>query len=92
MMAENPIYCPAHEDVKRALNKMEDIQKDRPCGINTTRIEYLEKADVRIEATNKDQWTAINSLRRLVWGGTAVMALLGSVAGNLIINLLRGKP
>jgi N-acetylmuramic acid 6-phosphate (MurNAc-6-P) etherase len=76
-----------HSIVKETLGTIVQIQRDRPCGVNTTRIDHLERADKYIASDNKDQWTAINQLRRLVYmgaGAGGVLAFLGSILGAIL--------
>ena len=78
--------CPWHEDVKCDIERIDGVQRgrDKLCAENNTRIKHLEEADGKKERTNADQWTAINSLRRMVYiglGGTMVLAFLGSILG-----------
>jgi hypothetical protein len=81
------IFCPGHPEVAKDLREIKQKQMDRPCGENTARITALERADTRMEEDNKDQWSAINNLRRLVYmgaGATAILAFLGSVLGAFL--------
>ncbi len=97
MAADNPnpgVFCPSHIEVQGKIRDIEQKQGRRPCDTHTAEIKSLGGDIAKVEADNKTQWKAINQLRFLVWGGTGIMALIGSAFGNLIISYFRGggKP
>lgn len=72
--------CPVHGQVQQDLDNIQEVQRTRPC---TGHEERLKTA----ETTNKEQWEAINSLRKMVYmgaGATAVLAFLGSILGAFL--------
>jgi hypothetical protein len=86
------IFCPVHKDVSQRLDTVMGIQGARHCGSHEAQIKGLNEDMDRVEVDNKEQWTAINSLRRLVYmgaGGVAASAFFGSVLGNVIVGLLK---
>jgi hypothetical protein len=90
MMAD--IFCPIHKDISQKIDSIVAIQGTRHCGSHDAMIKGLNEDMDRVEVDNKDQWTAINSLRRLVYmgaGGVAAAAFFGSVLGNVIAGLLK---
>jgi len=86
------MFCPVHNRVLQDIRDIEAKQDARHCLSHEAQLHSIYDSTQRIEADNKDQWKAINQLRRLVWAGTGIMALIGSVIGNIVINYLQGKP
>lgn len=82
--AKSPQECPACAFLTRDVEDLRKTQKNRPCGENSNKIKTLEESDA-------DQWTAINELRRTVWGwkgGMALASFLGGILGTGLMTLL----
>jgi hypothetical protein len=80
------IFCPVHREITQDLRDIKEKQASRSCSGHEERLRALERSDERLERDNNDQWTAINQLRRLVWGWAGIAAFLGSAAGSLLIS------
>lgn len=81
---KTPQECPACSFLTRDIADIKKKQENRPCGENSNKIKTLEESDT-------DQWTAINDLRRTVWGwkgGMALASFLGGIIGTGIMSLL----
>jgi hypothetical protein len=87
-MTNGKIFCPGHPEVAKDLREMKQIQRDRPCGENKAHIEALKKETARQEKDNSEQWTAINQLRKTVWGWAPLMSFLGSAIGAIVVSYL----
>jgi hypothetical protein len=86
------IFCPVHKDVSQRLDTITSVQGARHCGSHEAQIKGLHDDIDRVDCDNRDQWTAINNLRRLVYmgaGGVAASAFFGSILGNVIVGLLK---
>ncbi len=89
----NPIrgeFCPLHEMIQKDITDIKGRQEGRPCQTHTAEITALGKSEKRLEDDNRDQWTAINRLRAMVYmgaGATGILAFLGSILGTY----LKGK-
>lgn len=91
-MANDKVFCPGHPEVAKDLRELKQIQRDRPCGKREAQIEALEKETDRQGKDNADQWTAINQLRKTVWGWAPLMSFLGSAIGAMLVSyVMRGK-
>ena len=89
MMSE--IFCPVHKEVLTDLREI----RAKPCSSHEARLNSLDKDVGDIDLDNRDQWVAINQLRRLVWigvGAVTFSGFAGSIAGSFIMSYLRAKP
>ena len=89
------IFCPVHKEVLQDLREIKAKQDTRFCASHEARLNSLDNDGDRFELDNRDQWVAINQLRRLVWigvGAVTFAGFAGSIIGSLIMNWLRGKP
>lgn len=78
-MAETP-FCIGHQEVKKDIEKIEEKQNLRPCGVHESRLNFLEEAI-------KDQWSQINKLKIPIYMGAGAaggLSLLGSIIGSWI--------
>lgn len=95
-MAEKPkMFCPLHPMVMKDLAEIKKKQDNRLCASHETRLHYLDVNYNRFETDNKDQWVAINQLRRFVWigvGAVTCAGLAGSIIGSLIMSYVRATP
>jgi hypothetical protein len=74
------IFCPVHTEVRKDIERIEEVQRRRPCGENTEAINTLKSSDEK-------QWIKISRLERLVYigaGGAGVLAFLGSLLGAFL--------
>jgi hypothetical protein len=95
MMAD--IFCPIHKEVSQRIDSITSIQGSRHCGSHEAQIGGLQDDVARIDYDNREQWVAINNLRRLVYmgaGGVSMAAFLGSILGNVLVNMMKkgGTP
>ena len=70
------------KEVKTDIDRIERVQEARHCLAHEVQIDVLEKSDV-------NQWTEINKLKRLVYIGVGVAACVGSIVGNLLMDLIK---
>ena len=75
-------FCSVHKEVKADIDRIERTQEARHCLAHEVQIDALEKSDI-------NQWTEINKLKRLVYIGVGVAACVGSIVGNLLIDLVK---
>ena len=89
------IFCPVHKEVLIDLREIKAKQESRLCASHEARLNSLDNDTDRIELDNREQWVAINQLRRLVWigvGAVTFAGFAGSIIGSLIINWIRANP
>lgn len=89
------IFCPVHKEVLTDLREIKAKQDGRRCSSHEARLNSLDNDADRIETDNREQWVAINQLRRLVWigvGAVTFAGFAGSIIGSLIMNWMRTKP
>lgn len=77
------LVCPFHEQMSKELQEIKNKQFSRHCEGNEVKINKLEKSD-------DEQWTRINSLTRLVYIGAGAAGFLGSLVGHILTYLLTG--
>lgn len=76
------MFCPMHPETQQAIRDIKARQDSRKCLTNESDIRHL------IESS-KEQWIAINSLRRFAYmgaGATGVLAFLGSIFGAWLMK------
>jgi hypothetical protein len=89
------IFCPVHKEVLTDLREIKSKQDTRHCSAHEARLNSLDSDAIRIDIDNRDQWVAINQLRRLVWigvGAVTFAGFVGSIIGSLVMNWMRLKP
>ncbi len=95
-MPEKPeMFCPVHNMVMADLTGIKAKQDARHCASHEARLNSLDDDGIRVDKDNRDQWTAINQLRRLVWigvGAVTFAGFAGSIIGSFIMSYLRAKP
>lgn len=95
-MPEKPeIFCPVHKEVLTDLREIKAKQDTRHCASHEARLNSLDKDVGEVDLDNRDQWTAINQLRRLVWigvGAVTFAGFAGSIIGSFIMSYVRAKP
>lgn len=94
-MEKPEIFCPVHKEVLTDLREIKVKQDSRHCASHEARLNSFDKDVGDLEIDARDQWIAINQLRRLVWigvGAVTFAGFAGSIAGSLVMNWLRLKP
>lgn len=83
--------CPVCKIIQGELNAVRIKQVDRPCSGHEMHLKAHDKNIADLEEDNRDQWTAINQLRKHVWGWAGIASFLGSGLGAAIVSYLLKK-
>jgi len=77
--------CLFHDDVKRELRGLIQVQRDRSCSDHEARL-------CEVERQTTSQWAEIKGLQKTVWTGVGILTaagFLGSVVGSLLVTLVK---
>ena len=86
------LFCPVHKELVADIKEIRATQTARHCQSHEAQLHTLNRDDEELKEENKNQWIAINQLRRMVYlgaGGVGAAAFFGSILGNLLISYFK---